>query len=74
MIEQTPLLQYDHNYYYYKCSINIDHVFIYERLTTNTTDILHDKLTKIIHINKNIPTFFHKMILYYWYIPYYCKK
>ena len=74
-------LIYDKNYIVYHCFINIRNEFAYEIIPNDNIYLLEESLIKeieypgkIICINKKIPIFFHKMILYYYYIPSYYRK
>ena len=67
--EYSPLDSYDHNYHVYNCFTNNENHFVYQRISDEPRLLIKETTGKIIHINKNIPKFFHKMILYFWYIP-----
>jgi hypothetical protein len=59
----------DHNYYYYyECFVDENRKFNY--YITEFGKIMNQKST-MIKISKSIPRFFHKSILYFYYIPKY---
>lgn len=66
-----PVAEYDRNYTYYICYTNKDSKFIYKLTDVNHNgflleDFIPDNAVDL-KINKNIPTFFHKSILYVMY-------
>ena len=69
MSNYSRLESYYHNYHVYNCYTNSENEFVYERISDEPRLLIKETTGKLIHINKNIPTFFHKMILYYSYIP-----
>ena len=55
---------YDVNYVYYQCYVDDKNRFRYFETSPNSIP-----KTTLYKISKNIPTFFHKTILYFKYIP-----
>ena len=63
-------MEYNHNYYYYNCYVNIQNQFTYKLIDENEEFFLPDDYTgKIIQVDKNIPLVCHRMILYWKFIP-----
>ena len=61
-------LRYDHNYYYYKIFMNNNDVVVYEIVSEDQLYIINELDCKIININKNIPRYFHKIILHFYFL------
>jgi hypothetical protein len=57
----------DYNYIYYQCYVDDENHFRYFETSPNRVT-RHSKMV-VYKISKNIPTFFHKTILYFKYIP-----
>lgn len=62
MIEGAP---YDHQYFYYECYMDdVDH-FCCEKMCEKTGK--RWSFSKVLPVNKNYPSCFHRWILYYYY-------
>ena len=59
----------DYNYKYYQCYVDEKNRFRYFETSPNSVN-QHPK-SAVYKISKNIPTFFHKTLLYFKYIPKY---
>lgn len=59
--------QYDVNFIYYQCYVDENNRFCYFETTPNS--ITRYSKSVIHKISKNIPSFFHRTILYFKYIP-----
>ena len=57
----------DYNYKYYQCYVDNENHFCYMEMSPNNVS-QHSK-SVVYKISKNIPTFFHKTVLYFKYIP-----
>ena len=58
---------YDANYIYYHCYVDNDNHFRY--FETSPNNVTQPPKSAVYKISKNIPTFFHKTLLYFKYIP-----
>lgn len=57
----------DYNYIYYQCYVDNENHFRY--FETSPNSVTQHPKTTLYKISKNIPSFFHKTILYFKYIP-----
>ena len=57
----------DYNYIYYQCYVDNENHFRY--FETSPNSVTQHPKTTLYKISKNIPTFFHKTLLYFKYIP-----
>ena len=57
----------DYNYIYYQCYVDEKNRFRY--FETSPNSVSQYSKSAIYKISKNIPTFFHKTLLYFKYIP-----
>jgi hypothetical protein len=58
---------YDVNYIYYQCYVDDKNRFRY--FETSPNSVTQHPTSALHKISKNIPTFFHKTLLYFKYIP-----
>jgi hypothetical protein len=58
---------YDVNYKYYQCYVDDKNRFRY--FETSPNSVTQHPKSAVYKISKNIPTFFHKTLLYFKYIP-----
>jgi hypothetical protein len=58
---------YDANYIYYQCYVDDENHFCY--FETSPNSVTQYSKSAVYKISKNIPTFFHKTLLYFKYIP-----
>ena len=66
----------DDKYIYYQCFVDDKRKFCFYETCPNKQDISNNMITEVprsllVKINKNIPQFIHKAILYFYFIPKY---